>query len=91
MSEAAPKESEEGDRSNHPGRTRVRTRVRVRTGPTRLQRLKKWWRKHDTAVLFWGFFILAVLTLFVLVWTGQIRAPAPPPPPECTRSRSSCT
>ncbi len=72
----------EDDHIPHQGGRRVRKRVRIRTRPTRRQRLKNWWREHGSRVWVWGAVVLAVLALFALVYTGQIRAPAPPPPSE---------
>lgn len=66
--------------SNHD--RRKRTKVRVRNKPPRHHGLKKAWPKHKNKVIVWGTFALAVLTLFVLVYTGFLRAPAPLPPPE---------
>ena len=75
MPELAPPDSED-----KPRRVRQRVRRRVRVGPSRWHRYRKWWRKHNVTILLWGGFALLTLVLTVLVMNGYIRGPSPPPP-----------
>ena len=63
-----------------PRRKHVRVRKRIRVGPSRWHRYRKWWGKHSVSVLLWGGFALLSLVLIVLVMKGYIRGPSPPPP-----------
>jgi hypothetical protein len=58
----------------------VRIRKRVQLGPSRWDRVKKWWDKHGTITLLWGIVALAAFVLVLLVVQGYIRGPGPPPP-----------